>query len=440
MGRFGKNTRMLLYGITVICVLSFLAAFGISTLLAKNFQTELMVHDYGVAGYLLNNEDEMSISAFTAKKSNNDIANGRKVLTSIGYDEATSLELLPIVVSYRDKTMFSLFLLVLLAFGAIYFFVAIYLQKQCKDMANAERSIHEFLNGNTMSRIESEETGDWYSLFHEINELASILSAHAENEKQTKEFLQDIISDVSHQIKTPLSALKMYQEIMDSRSTDAKAVSSFSKKSLREIKRMEDVIYTLLKLARLDAGIIQLQKAPENLSVLIQDILERFEVWAKRENKTITLSGKENVFLSCDALWISEAVGNIVKNALEHTVGIANVFSNTLGFLRQRKREFAQYMSVGMTPEGMRKMFCIEALVIAGRPLLITLPLTVLSVGFMITASYLNPMEFLVKAPIVPIVMFILAIFGFVSLAYYIGGKRMLNCNLADALRNDSAA
>lgn len=124
--------------------------------------------------------------------------------------------------------------------------------------------------------------------------------------------------------------------------------------------------------------------------------------------------------------------------ALLAVIGIANVFSNTLGFLRQRKREFAQYMSVGMTPESMRKMFCIEALVIAGRPLLITLPLTVLSVGFMITASYLNPMEFLVKVPIVPIVIFILAIFGFVALAYYIGGKRMLNCSMADALRNDS--
>lgn len=119
-------------------------------------------------------------------------------------------------------------------------------------------------------------------------------------------------------------------------------------------------------------------------------------------------------------------------------IGIANVFSNTLGFLRQRKREFAQYMSVGMTPENMRKMFCIEALAIAGRPLLITLPLTVLFAGFMITASYLNPMEFIAKIPIVPIVIFILAIFGFVALGYYIGGKRMLNCNLADALRNDS--
>ena len=54
-------------------------------------------------------------------------------------------------------------------------------------------------------------------------------------------------------------------------------------------------------------------------------------------------------------------------------------------------------MSIGMTPEGMRKMFRIEALVIAGRPVLITLPITVLFVWFMITASYLNPIEFFVS-------------------------------------------
>lgn len=118
-------------------------------------------------------------------------------------------------------------------------------------------------------------------------------------------------------------------------------------------------------------------------------------------------------------------------------IGIANVFSNTLGFLRQRKREFARYASVGMTPVSMRKMFTIEASVIAGRPLIITLPLTVIVVAFMITASYLDPMEFLAKAPLIPILAFILAIFGFVGLAYYIGGKRMLESDLADALRND---
>ena len=52
------------------------------------------------------------------------------------------------------------------------------------------------------------------------------------------------------------------------RDSDASAVSSFTEKSQREIKRMEDVIYNLMKLARLDAGIIQMEKAPENLSVL----------------------------------------------------------------------------------------------------------------------------------------------------------------------------
>lgn len=119
-------------------------------------------------------------------------------------------------------------------------------------------------------------------------------------------------------------------------------------------------------------------------------------------------------------------------------IGIANVFSNTLGFLRQRKREFAQYMSNGLTPQEMRKMFFIEAFVIAGKPLLITLPLTVLFVQFAVTASYLDPMVFWSEAPILPILIFAAAIVLFVALAYYIGGKRLLQCDLNETLRNDA--
>lgn len=120
------------------------------------------------------------------------------------------------------------------------------------------------------------------------------------------------------------------------------------------------------------------------------------------------------------------------------TIGIANVFSNTLGFIQQRKREFVQYMSIGMTEANIRKMFSIEALVIAGRPLLITLPLTIVFVGFMITSSYLDPMEFLVEAPVLEIILFIVAIFVFVGLAYYIGGKKILKSDMAETLRNDT--
>ena len=319
MGKLGKETKTLLIAITVICLVSFLLAGGIATLLAKKFQQELLLHDYGVAGHLLNNENELSISAFTSQPNENDIECGRAALASIGYDETVSMRFLPAVQAYRNQTMLSEFLLLVFLFGAIYLSVFFYLRRQHKAFSNAENTIRQFLDGNTTSRIECSQAGDWYSLFHAINEMATILSAHAENQRQTKEFLQDIISDVSHQIKTPLSALKMYHEIIESHQDDAATVSSFTEKSQREIKRMEDVIYTLLKLARLDAGIIQMEKAPENLSVLMQDVLERFETWAEREHKTITLSGKEDVVLSCDALWVSEAIGNIVKNALEHT-------------------------------------------------------------------------------------------------------------------------
>ena len=319
MGKLGKETKTLLIAITAVCLISFLLAGGIATLLAKNFQQELLLHDYGVAGHLLNNEKELPISAFTSQPNENDIERGRAALASIGYDETTSMRFLPAVQIYRNQTMFSVFLLLVFLFGAIYLSLFLYLRRQHKAFSNAENTIRQFLDGNTTSRIECSQAGDWYSLFHAINEMATILSAHAENQRQTKEFLQDIISDVSHQIKTPLSALKMYHEIIEGHKDDAATVSSFTEKSQREIKRMEDVIYTLLKLARLDAGIIQMEKTPENLSVLMQDVLERFETWAEREHKTITLSGKEDVVLSCDALWVSEAIGNIVKNALEHT-------------------------------------------------------------------------------------------------------------------------
>lgn len=119
-------------------------------------------------------------------------------------------------------------------------------------------------------------------------------------------------------------------------------------------------------------------------------------------------------------------------------IGIANVFSNTLGFLRQRKREFARYMSVGMTPGEMRKMFVVEAIVIAGRPVLITLPAAAVFLWFMITASYLNPAEFFAEAPVVPVAAFFMMIFCSVAAAYYIGGRKILKCNLSEALRDET--
>lgn len=119
-------------------------------------------------------------------------------------------------------------------------------------------------------------------------------------------------------------------------------------------------------------------------------------------------------------------------------IGIVNIFSYTLGFLYQRKREFARYLSVGMTPAGVRRMLWIEALVIAGRPVLVTAPLTVGFVLFTVKASYLDIREFMEVLPVAPILLFLLLIVVSVGWAYHIGEKRLIRCDLSEALRDDS--
>ena len=119
-------------------------------------------------------------------------------------------------------------------------------------------------------------------------------------------------------------------------------------------------------------------------------------------------------------------------------IGIGNVFSNTLGFVRQRKREFARYMSVGMTQGEIKKMFCVEALTIAGRPILITLPLAVITVGYLLKISYIEVGTFLAEAPLIPIMIFMLAIWGIVAFAYYLGWRNIHKINLAEVLRDDT--
>lgn len=302
-----------------ICVA---AAAGFTVLLSymtNDFQKTMVEHDYGTAGYLVNHPGTNVAAAFTKDKTDADLEAGRQILKEAGCHENTDPRMVPAVAAYQKRTAVMLGCMLFSVFAGIFLTVWIYIRRQRKVLAKADTVITRFLSGDTGQRIDSEETGDWYSLFHRINELAAILSAQAEHEKQTRVFLQDMISDVSHQLKTPLAALKMYDEIMAQEGTDRETIHAFSQKSLREIRRVEDVVYTLLKIARLDAGTVRMEKAEENMEMLLKDVTERFETLAAQEAKEIVLSGSSEVSLYCDALWMSEALGNVVKNALEHT-------------------------------------------------------------------------------------------------------------------------
>lgn len=173
--------------------------------------------------------------------------------------------------------------------------------------------------------------------------------------------------------------------------------------------------------------------ALEDLNLLEEDVIrlagQSYEI--ESENRL------EELMLDKRMIWGYELIVGAFCYLLA-AIGLANVFSFTRSFMHQRKREFAQYRSVGMTPAGMCKLFCIEALVIAGRPILITLPLTAAFVVYLTKASFLKLSEVLPEIPVLQIVFFHVVIVVFVALAYYLGGRRAMKNSLVEALRDDT--
>ncbi len=194
-----------------------------------------------------------------------------------------------------------------------------YFKKQNKIMENAIMQIKNYISGDQNARIECDDEGELYRLFHEVNSLVSILNAHAENEGNAKRFLKGTISDISHQLKTPLAALNVYNGILQEEAKDLPAIQEFTVLSEQELDRIEILVQNLLKITKLDAGTIVIEKAIENVSEMINRIERHFSYRAEQEEKKIYLSGDDTVSLLCDHNWIVEAISNIVKNAFDHT-------------------------------------------------------------------------------------------------------------------------
>ena len=194
-----------------------------------------------------------------------------------------------------------------------------YFKEQHKIMELAITQITEYISGNRDITIECNDEGELYRLFHEVNSLAAILNAHAENEKSAKKFLRNTISDISHQLKTPLAALNIYNGLIQNEAKELPAIQELSRLSEQELDRIETLVQNLLKITKLDAGTIILEKSLENVSELAENIKKHFLFRAGQEGKEICLSGNEDILLLCDRNWIIEAISNLVKNALDHT-------------------------------------------------------------------------------------------------------------------------
>lgn len=219
---------------------------------------------------------------------------------------------------YQTFSLPLLFLSLAAAFGVLTV-CYLYFYRQNRTMETAVSQIDAYLAGDTDARIDCDQEGELYKLFHSVNTLATVLNAHAENEIQARDFLKNTISDISHQLKTPLAALNIYNGLLQGEAEDLPAIKEFADLSEQELDRIETLVQNLLKITKLDAGAMVMEKDSENLAEMMRDIELHFAYRAKQEQKEIILTGDESIRLFCDRDWIMEAVSNLVKNALDHT-------------------------------------------------------------------------------------------------------------------------
>lgn len=194
-----------------------------------------------------------------------------------------------------------------------------YFKEQNAIMEHAVDQITEYLSGNREARIVCDEEGEMYRLFHEVNALVAILNANAENERRSKQFLKNTISDISHQLKTPLAALNIYNGLLQGETETLPELQEFTRLSEKELDRIETLVQNLLKITKLDAGSIVFEKTSEQVADMMGEVELHFAYRAKQEEKQLILSGEDGVTLFCDSDWMIEAIENIVKNAFDHT-------------------------------------------------------------------------------------------------------------------------
>lgn len=217
------------------------------------------------------------------------------------------------------RLVFALIPLFLLLTGTALFVCFRYFQKQNALFENAAAQLRAYMDGETDARIACNEDGELYKLFHAVNTLATVLNAHTENEMRAKEFLQSTISDISHQLKTPLAALNIYNGLIQSEAQAAPAIGEFAALSEQELDRMEALVHSLLKIAKLDAGTIIMEISHQNVADIMDTLARSFSYRAKQEQKELLFEGADNIALLCDRAWLLEAISNLIKNALDHT-------------------------------------------------------------------------------------------------------------------------
>lgn len=181
------------------------------------------------------------------------------------------------------------------------------------------RYIQKLSNKDYSLDIEENSEGELNSLKNELYKITVMLKETAQNSIASKEALSKSVSDISHQLKTPLtSILILLDNLNESEDMDNETRKDFLREISKQIKDMNFLVIALLYLSKLDAGVVEFLKEKVNLSNMLYEIKNNLEIMAEVKNVDLKIKGKNDIYINGDYNWNKEAIQNIVKNAIEH--------------------------------------------------------------------------------------------------------------------------
>ena len=204
-----------------------------------------------------------------------------------------------------------------------------YNHSESKKINEITKYIEEINRGNYKLNIEENTEDELSILKNELYKITIMLKEVAENSQKDKTTLKDSLSDISHQIKTPItSILIMLDNILSDENMPEDIKKDFIKDIKREIVNIKFLVKSILKLSKIDSNSIKFIKKEVFIKDIINEAVKNVSMLSELKNIEIIVSGDDSIKTICDLKWQVEAITNILKNCIEHSYENKKIYIN----------------------------------------------------------------------------------------------------------------
>ena len=204
-----------------------------------------------------------------------------------------------------------------------------YNHSESKKINEITKYIEEINRGNYRLNIEENTEDELSILKNELYKITVMLKEVAENSQKDKTTLKDSLSDISHQIKTPItSILIMLDNILSDENMPEDIKKDFIKDIKREIINIKFLVESILKLSKIDSNSIKFIKKEVFIKDIIDEAVKNVSMLSELKNIEIIVSGDDSIKTICDLKWQVEAITNILKNCIEHSYENRKIYIN----------------------------------------------------------------------------------------------------------------